>query len=58
MEWILSGGEDHAFAATFDTAPAVPRGWTIIGTVNSGDPGVSVDGAEYLVPGWDHFSTH
>ena len=58
MEWILSGGEDHAFAATFETTLDVPSGWTIIGTVNSGDPGVSVDGAEYLVPGWDHFSTN
>jgi thiamine-monophosphate kinase len=56
MEWILSGGEDHAFAATFKTALDVPIGWTIIGTVNSGTPGVSVDGAEYLIRGWDHFS--
>ena len=56
MEWILSGGEDHAFAATFTTALDVPSGWTIIGTVNSGTPGVSVNGAEYLNHGWDHFS--
>ena len=25
MEWKLSGGEDHAFAATLETAKAVPR---------------------------------
>jgi thiamine-monophosphate kinase len=56
MEWILSGGEDHAFAATFATASAVPNGWTTVGTVNSGMPGVSVDGAEYLIRGWDHFA--
>ncbi len=56
MEWILSGGEDHAFAATFTTALDVPNGWTIVGKVDSGTPGVSVDGAEYLVQGWDHFS--
>ena len=34
MEWILSGGEDHAFAATFKTALDVPSGWTIIGQLN------------------------
>ena len=58
MEWILTGGEDHAFAATFKTALDVPSGWTIIGSVASGSPSVSVDGAEYLGRGWDHFSTN
>ncbi|CAB4719104.1 unannotated protein [freshwater metagenome] len=58
MEWILTGGEDHAFAATFKTALDVPSGWTIIGSVASGSPSVTVDGAEYLGRGWDHFSTN
>ena len=58
MEWILSGGEDHAFAATFKTALDVPSGWTIIGSVESGEPAVTVDGESYSGKGWDHFSTN
>jgi thiamine-monophosphate kinase len=58
MEWILSGGEDHAFAATFKTALDVPSGWTIIGSVDSGEPSVTVDGESYSGKGWDHFSTN
>lgn len=58
MEWILSGGEDHAFAATFKTALDVPSGWTIIGSVDSGELGVTVDGESYSGNGWDHFSTN
>ena len=58
MEWILSGGEDHAFAATFKTALDVPSGWTIIGSVDSGEPFVTVDGESYSGKGWDHFSTN
>lgn len=58
MEWILSGGEDHAFAATFKTALDVPSGWTIIGSVDSGEPAVTVDGEIYSGKGWDHFSTN
>ena len=58
MEWILSGGEDHAFAATFKTALDVPSGWTIIGSVESGEPAVTVDGESYSGKGWDHFSSN
>jgi thiamine-monophosphate kinase len=58
LEWILTGGEDHAFAATFKTALDVPSGWTIIGSVQSGEPGVTVDGEVYSGKGWDHFSTN
>ena len=58
MEWILCGGEDHAFAATFKTALDVPSGWTIIGSVDSGEPAVTVDGESYFGKGWDHFSTN
>ena len=57
LEWILTGGEDHAFAATFKTALDVPSGWTIIGSVESGEPVVTVDGETYSGKGWDHFST-
>ncbi len=57
LEWILTGGEDHAFAATFKTALDVPSGWTIIGSVATGEPGVTVDGETYSGKGWDHFSS-
>ena len=29
LEWVLTGGEDHALAATFPTRKAVPKGWTV-----------------------------
>ena len=58
LEWILTGGEDHAFAATFSNALDVPSGWTIIGLVEAGEPAVTVDGETYSGKGWDHFSTN
>ena len=58
LEWLLTGGEDHAFAATFKTALDVPSGWTIIGSVESGEPVVTVDGETYYGKGWDHFSSN
>lgn len=52
---ILTGGEDHALAATFAAAD-VPDGWTVIGSVTDGDPGVTVDGADWEgSAGWDHY---
>jgi thiamine-monophosphate kinase len=56
MEWILTGGEDHAFVATFSDALDVPAGWTVIGTVAQGEPVVTVDGQPYERAGWRHFS--
>ncbi|WP_432557417.1 thiamine-phosphate kinase [Granulicoccus sp. GXG6511] len=54
--FILTGGEDHAFAATFTTVEAVPNGWLVIGEVAAGEPGVTVDGAAWdAAGGWDHF---
>ena len=58
MEWILTGGEDHAFAATFTNALDVPSGWILIGSVESGESGVTVDGEVYSGKGWDHFSSN
>ncbi|RZT83108.1 thiamine-phosphate kinase [Micromonospora violae] len=53
--WILAGGEDHALAATFPPAVALPPGWRPIGQVTDG-AGVTVDGVAYDgPPGWDHF---
>jgi thiamine-monophosphate kinase len=54
--WVLTGGEDHALAATFDAAAALPDGWTVIGRVSAGS-GVTVDGEPYDGPsGFDHFA--
>jgi thiamine-monophosphate kinase len=56
-DWLLTGGEDHALAATFPAGAALPTGWTVIGTVGAGEPGVLVDGAGYEgSTGWDHFA--
>jgi thiamine-monophosphate kinase len=53
--WVLTGGEDHALAATFTDAAAVPPGWRVIGTVGRGS-GVTVNGAAYEgVSGWQHW---
>jgi thiamine-monophosphate kinase len=53
--WMLTGGEDHALAATFPGAP--PPGWTVVGAVREGEPAVLVDGRPYTdgAPGWSHF---
>lgn len=55
LAFILSGGDDHALAATF--APDdVPEGWTVIGSVAQGEPAVTVDGALWEGdPGFRHF---
>lgn len=55
MDWILNGGEDHAFVATFTTALDVPSGWKLIGKVETGQPGVFVDNQAVDGLGWDHF---
>lgn len=57
LHWVLTGGEDHALAATFPSDVALPEGWVAIGTVHKGN-GVLVDGRTYAGPGgWDHFRT-
>jgi thiamine-monophosphate kinase len=55
MHWLLTGGEDHALAATFPGA--APDGWTEIGRVTEGEPEVLVNGRPYEggPAGWDHF---
>ncbi|MGW4502273.1 thiamine-phosphate kinase [Micromonospora sp. NPDC004336] len=53
--WLLAGGEDHALAATFPPAVALPPDWRAVGRVTEGS-GVTVDGRPYDGPGgWDHF---
>jgi thiamine-monophosphate kinase len=43
-EWMLTGGDDHALLAAFPGKKAIPKGWTIIGDVSAGEPGVYVNG--------------
>jgi thiamine-monophosphate kinase len=55
---VLTGGEDHALAATFPESATVPEGWTVVGRVRDADPepGVLVDGAAWeAAAGFDHF---
>ena len=59
--WLLTGGDDHALAATFPPDVLLPYGWIRIGSVLStgaGEPGVRVDGRPYEggPGGWDHFA--
>jgi thiamine-monophosphate kinase len=56
LHWLLTGGEDHALAATFPGP--VPDGWTAIGAVHEGEPEVLVDGRAYGggPSGWEHFA--
>ncbi|CAN5305442.1 thiamine-phosphate kinase [soil metagenome] len=61
LQWVLTGGEDHALVATFPSELSVPTGWRSIGRVVAGEgvvvfrDGVPVDGSAYAVGGWDHF---
>ncbi|MBY8856280.1 thiamine-phosphate kinase [Nocardia sp. CA2R105] len=55
-DWVLTGGEDHAFAATFAAGQVLPAGWTRVGRVADG-VGVTVDGVRRSGPGgWESFS--
>ena len=55
---VLTGGEDHALAATFPDPGAVPDRWSVVGQVRDADPEptVLVDGAPWeAAAGFDHF---
>ena len=55
LTWMLTGGEDHALAATFPPATALPAHWPVIGQARAG-AGVLVDGRPFAGSGgWDHF---
>ncbi len=55
LDWILTGGEDHALAATFPPGISLPSGWRAAGQVHTGQ-GVQVDGHAFTGPaGWNHF---
>ncbi|GAA4476031.1 thiamine-phosphate kinase [Rhodococcus olei] len=56
LDWVLTGGEDHALAATFPADAALPDGWRRIGVVGSGS-GVRVGGRPWAGSGgWQSFS--
>ncbi|WP_329057568.1 thiamine-phosphate kinase [Amycolatopsis sp. NBC_01480] len=56
LRWVLTGGEDHALAATFPPFGDLPEGWRRIGTVTMPDSGITVDGKEYgHEGGWEHW---
>ena len=56
LDWVLTGGEDHALAATFPPGISLPPGWTVAGHVHAGQ-GVRVNGRAFTGPaGWNHFS--
>jgi thiamine-monophosphate kinase len=56
VRWLLTGGEDHALAATFPPETTLPEAWIPIGTVHAGK-GVTVDSHPYTgAAGWNHFA--
>ncbi|MDX3102349.1 thiamine-phosphate kinase [Nonomuraea angiospora] len=54
LEWVLTGGEDHALAAVFPAEVRLPPSWQVVGRVVEGE-GVLVRGREIGRRGWDHF---
>jgi thiamine-monophosphate kinase len=60
QSWVLTGGEDHALAATFPPGTTLPARWRVIGQVRAGHEeraGVLVDGQPRAgAAGWDHFA--
>lgn len=65
LQWVLTGGEDHAIVAAFPPDTKLPARWRRIGEVMAtrvrggaaaGQPRVTVDGAAWdKAAGWDHF---
>lgn len=55
LDWVLTGGEDHALVAAFPPGVTLPGRWRVIGEVLPG-AGVTVDGnPRQGAPGWQHF---
>ncbi|MEV4801044.1 thiamine-phosphate kinase [Nonomuraea sp. NPDC049421] len=54
LEWVLSGGEDHALAAVFPAEVSLPESWQVVGRVAEGSD-VVVRGRAIGHRGWDHF---
>ncbi|MEE1931171.1 thiamine-phosphate kinase [Streptomyces sp. TRM 70351] len=58
LQWVLTGGEDHAIVATFPPGRKLPARWRVVGEVlhPAALPRVTVNGAPWeAADGWDHF---
>ncbi|MQY12196.1 Thiamine-monophosphate kinase [Streptomyces sp. RB5] len=61
LQWVLTGGEDHAIVATFPPRCQLPARWRVVGEVlgcpsSSAAAHVMVDGKPWAsAGGWDHF---
>lgn len=56
VQWVLTGGEDHALAATFPPFTELPDGWRPIGVATMAESGITVDGKPYSGnAGWTHW---
>jgi len=57
LDWVLTGGEDHALLATFPAGVDLPSGWSGIGRCVPGCGQVQVLGNyQPEHQGWDHFT--
>ncbi len=57
LDWALTGGEDHGFAATFRAGLDLPPGWVAVGRVGTGS-GITVDGVRRAgSTGWESFTS-
>jgi thiamine-monophosphate kinase len=56
LDWVLTGGEDHALAATFPPGCALPPYWTVIGQVRAGRDVLVNGNPAPGRAGWNHFS--
>ena len=56
VQWVLTGGEDHALVATFPPFTELPGGWRAIGVATMAESGITVDGKPYSGEGgWAHW---
>ncbi len=55
IEWMLTGGDDHALLATFPAGTTLPAGFRPIGEVRAGEAIVLVDGVPREGGGFRHF---
>ncbi len=57
QQWLLTGGEDHVFLASFPASDVVPDGFTVIGEVVAGEGSVWVDDHRWQgSAGYEHFT--
>jgi thiamine-monophosphate kinase len=56
LDWVLTGGEDHALVATFPPFTELPDGWRTVGVVTMAGSGITVDGKPFSREGgWTHW---